>query len=106
MKPFIRVLFCLAWLNICAVMVHDGVIGGSAGIGKVENGKYYVGSHGHYTEVSRSAFQFSKWHEWSGAASFLIVFFVMVDLALSKGKQANNYSRSNGIIQRLKRRKE
>jgi hypothetical protein len=106
MKPFTRVLFCLALLNVCAFTVHDAVLGGSASIGKVENGTYYVSSHGHYTEVSRSTFQFSKWLALSGVVSFFIAFFIGLDGALSKQKRGDYDSSSrNRIIQRLKRRK-
>src|SRR5882762_10146722 len=86
MRRFSTIVFVVAWLNGCAFAVHDTVLGGSASNGKVENGKYYVSSHGHYTEVSRSAFEFCKWHEWSAAGLILLALFVGLDGALSKRK--------------------
>ncbi len=87
MRRFSTIVFVVAWLNGCAFAIHDAVLGGSAGIGKVENGNYYVGSHGQYTQVSRSAFQFSKWHEWSAGGLILLALFVGLDEALSKRKR-------------------
>ena len=86
MKLIARVFVCLALLNLFAFMIHDAVIGGSAGIGKVQDGKYYVGSHGHYTEVSRAAFRFSWWHEASAVGMFLITIPIVLDMTLSKRK--------------------
>jgi hypothetical protein len=67
-------------------MVHDALIGGSAGVGKIENGKYFVGHHGHFTEVSRSAYQFSRWHEFTAGIMFVIALFIILDMVLSKRK--------------------
>ena len=78
------ILVCLGFLNINAFMFHNTLIGGSAGLGKVENGKYYVGSHGHYTEVSKSAFQLDKWLEASSMVSILIIFLFGLNMVLSK----------------------
>ena len=86
MKLLARIFVCLAMLNCFAFMIHDALIGGSAGIGRVEDGKYYVGSHGRYTEVSRAAFRFSWWHEASAVGMFLIMIPIVLDMNLSKRK--------------------
>jgi hypothetical protein len=86
MRRFACIFVCLTLVNVSAWFIHDHLIGGNAGIGKIENGKYYVGSHGHYTEVSREAFQFSRWHEASAVMMFLIAMFILLDMALSKSK--------------------
>jgi hypothetical protein len=89
MKRFACMLVCVGLLNFCAFMAHDSLIGGSAGLGKVENGKYYVGSHGHYTEVSQAAFEFSKWHEVSALLMFLVAMLILMDMIFSKSKWGN-----------------
>jgi hypothetical protein len=33
--------------------------------GKEEDGRYYLGSRGHYLEVSRSRYQFCVWEEYA-----------------------------------------
>jgi hypothetical protein len=90
MRRFSTILFLVACLNGCAFTIHDAMLGGSAGIGKVESGRYYVGSHGRYTEVSRSAFQFSKWHEWSAAGLMLVALVVLADDVLSRRRRRRN----------------
>jgi len=86
MKLVARIFVCLAVLNCLAFIIHDALIGGSASIGRVENGEYYVGSHGHYTEVSRAAFRSSWWHEASAVGMFLIIIPIVLDMNLSKRK--------------------
>ena len=86
MKSLARIFVCLAVLNIFAFLIHDALIGGSAGIGKVEGQKYFVGSHGRYTEVSRAAYRFSWWHEASAVGMFLIMIPIVLDMNLSKRK--------------------
>ena len=44
--------------------------GGSASNGKIENGKYYLGEHGTYTEVSEEWFDISLWHTHMTKAGF------------------------------------
>ncbi len=77
---------CLAFLNFFVFMVHTSLVGGSPGNGKIENGKFYLGEHGHYTEVSRSTFERDKIYEFASGIAFLIGLFIQLDLALSKRK--------------------
>jgi hypothetical protein len=56
MARAIRALACtvviLAALCGIAAIVQEAVLGGSASNGKVETGRYYVGSHGSYRQIS------------------------------------------------------
>ncbi len=58
-------------LNILAFLLVTTFLGGDATNGKVENGHYYVwgvrtlSGRKVYTEVSRFAFTYSKWHFYS-----------------------------------------
>jgi hypothetical protein len=61
-------------------------MGGSAGNGKVEDGKYYLGSHGHYTEVTRLTFLTSKGIEGGAVLLFLIALLISSDMVFSKRK--------------------
>ena len=87
MKRTACIVFSLCWLNGCAFFVHTSVVGGGASIGRIENGKYYVGSHGRYTEVSRSTYRCCWWHELSFAATTLIALFIGLDQALSRKRR-------------------
>lgn len=80
------ILFCLSLLSFCGFEICSGLHGGSASAGKTENGKYYVGEHGHYTEVTRSTFHFSEATESIAVISFLVAFVIALDMVLSKRK--------------------
>ena len=58
-------VFVLALLNFFAFIVAALYLGGDAVNGKIENGHFYLASHGHYTEVSARAFAYSKRHTYS-----------------------------------------
>jgi hypothetical protein len=55
-------LLLLAVLNWCACGIIAVICGGDGWGGYVENGRYFVVSHGIYSESSRAAFYFTKIH--------------------------------------------
>jgi hypothetical protein len=55
-------IFGLAWLNYTVYWIVGVCLGGFANIGRVENGKYFLGSHGRYSEVSETVFTYSRIH--------------------------------------------
>ena len=87
MKRSAILIALVCWLNGCAFFVHTSILGGGASSGKIENGKYYVASHGHYTEVSRAAYRFCWWHELSFAGSMLVFMYIGLDQALSRKRR-------------------
>jgi hypothetical protein len=97
------ILICLGFMSFAGFMIYSRLMGGSAGGGKVANGKYYVGEHGHYTEVTRSTFQLSRAVEAGAVLMFLIALLISLDMVLSKRKWGN-LKWSDG--DRKKRRKE
>src|SRR5438034_6541442 len=65
-------LFFLAWLGMMASFAVDHSIGGTAANGKVEDGRYYVGEHGRYTEVTGAQFVLStRYTRWTIGSTFL-----------------------------------
>src|SRR4051812_26095174 len=72
-KVFI-VLAVLAPFNFLLYAVIADNIGGDAINGKVDAGRYYLGSHGQYTEVSRAVFTYSKFHTYAVWANYLLFF--------------------------------
>lgn len=60
------VTFCaLNWVSSIAL---DFMLGGDALNGKVEQGRFFVGQHGHYTEVSESTYEYSRLITYSAIA--------------------------------------
>lgn len=72
-KVFI-VLAAVAPLNFLLYAVIADNIGGDAVNGRAEAGRFYLGSHGHYTEVSRAVFTYSKLHTYAVWANYLLFF--------------------------------
>jgi len=58
-------LFFLALANFFAFVLISLYLGGDAVNGKIDSGRFYLGSHGRYTEVSARVFTYSKWHTYS-----------------------------------------
>jgi len=59
---WVRVVWIIAIANFASFWVIAVVNGGDALNGKKEAGKYFVCSHGRYTEVSESFFDYSRIH--------------------------------------------
>jgi hypothetical protein len=57
-----KVAFVLTWLYLLAFMVGTVVLGGDAIDGYAAHGHYFLNDRGHFTEVSRAVFLYSKWH--------------------------------------------
>jgi len=58
------VLVALAAINFLAYVTGAIYLGGDAINGRVVDGRYFVMSHGKYTEVSRAAFDYSRYHTY------------------------------------------
>jgi len=75
-----KIVFGVAIINFATFVMISLWLGGDALNGKVENGHYFLNSHGTYTEVTRSVFEYSKIHATS--------LFVTHPLALLLGFRA------------------
>ena len=66
--------FCIGFVNfICGmVIVETFIMGGTARIGKVEQGQFYLGEHGIYTPVSSTTFWICKYYE-----TFVLLIFAL-----------------------------
>jgi hypothetical protein len=75
-----RTVVAVACVNFVTFLGTSLFLGGDALGGKIENGLYYLGSHGRYTEVSEQVFEYSEAHARSVEISlpimFLSLFFV------------------------------
>jgi hypothetical protein len=76
--------FVLGIVNFLAFGAISEYLGGDALNGHVINGHYFLGSHGHYTEVSQKLFQYSRWHATSIFVTHPIGALCAVALGLAK----------------------
>lgn len=54
------IIVVLSWIGICLVFfIFSLITGGAAITGKIVDGRYYLGAHGNYPEVSRGIYVFS-----------------------------------------------
>jgi hypothetical protein len=60
----VRVIAALAAINFLAFVATTFYLGGDALNGYARNGHYFLGLHsnGPFTEVSRTVFNYSRWH--------------------------------------------
>lgn len=63
MKRCFEIIFFIVFFNLCLSFVISGRLGGTTLNGKVEHGRYYLGSHGHYTEVTSTTFRYCQYYE-------------------------------------------
>lgn len=71
LQTAVGIFFLLAVFNFPLWMVIDRSQGGSALNGKVENGRYYLGDHGQYTEVSQSVYSINRTYETVSVIAFV-----------------------------------
>lgn len=77
----------IALLNFVAFWIAAVYLGGDAVSGKLDQGHFYLMSHGHYTEVSGRVFTYSKWHTYSvwltHSLAFIAAYFLLRTKAAS-----------------------
>jgi hypothetical protein len=73
-------------------------VGGLPSIGKVEGGRYYVGNHGAYTEVSEEDWNRGVALERWSLASFALVFLVSLLLAIYGLSRARGKAQPNRFM--------
>lgn len=76
MHKLTSVIAVLWFVNFAAYLVIAALIGGDAINGHVELGRYYLAMHAHLTQVSRSVYEYSRWHTyflWSHTAIAMIM---------------------------------
>jgi hypothetical protein len=78
-----RALFVLGGLNFAVFWMMGVAIGGDALSGSVQNGHYYVATHGRFTEVSPALWNFSYYQALSlWVTSPGVMLTLLVDLYL------------------------
>src|SRR4051812_13264385 len=83
----------VAALNFVAFFCGDVWLGGSAQNGYAKDGHYFLGSHGRYTEVTKTVWTYSCYHGTSvlmthGSFFLLVVGFLITgDMVLGKERR-------------------
>jgi hypothetical protein len=93
---WLATFFVACWLNFFVFFLTSLLIGGSGSIGKIQDGKYYVGNHGKYTEVSQAMFEFSRIH---GTFSIIILVTALLIVLLSRRKTSGSILRGHSLQQ-------
>jgi len=65
MQKILRVIALVAMVNFFAFWYGALIIGGDAINGKEDGGKFFVGDHGKYTEVTEGVYRYSRFHALS-----------------------------------------
>ena len=73
-RKLCQILICVGFVNFFLFSVVAFVIGGNAGGGMIEGGRYYVGTKNHYTQVSYNVFIYSLWHGYCCFVTHTLVF--------------------------------
>jgi hypothetical protein len=91
-------IIAISVVNFVIFEAVAGFVGGRATHGKVEDGRFYVGNHGHYTEVTKKFFDYSQTHGTWTFRSFLVSLGSGVLLGIRKAKEVNRRER---LLRRL-----
>jgi hypothetical protein len=77
LRQFVQGFVAVAVVNFVLFCAISLCIGGSAGSGKVENGRYFLSSHGRLTEVSHGVWMYSRYHELTMIVLWVSMFVVL-----------------------------
>lgn len=65
MQNILRAILLIAMLNFLTFWYGALILGGDAGNGKKDGGRFFVGEHGKYTEVTEGVYRYSRLHGFS-----------------------------------------
>ena len=69
---FLKIICAAGALNFIAFIAGYVRLGGDALSGKFEDGRYFLGNHGVFTEVSHATFVYSTIHAYSALLGLLV----------------------------------
>jgi len=87
MKRVASILIVVGMLNFASFMIVALILGGDTVNGKSDGQRYYLGSHGRYTEVLRPTFEYSRLHTHSVWITHPLIFVGGGILAWLKKKE-------------------
>ena len=84
-------VFIATVINFFVFIAVALYLGGDALSGKIENGRYYLNSHGHYTEVSARIYQYSNVHARTVAVSMPLAILIGVFLTQGRTRKSRGF---------------
>ncbi len=72
----------MAWLNFTVYWIVGACLGGFANIGRQQDGRYFLGEHGRYREVSQAVFNYSRIHGYSTLVTHALVLVSVLPLLI------------------------
>jgi hypothetical protein len=86
---YVAVAFVIAGLNFVSFVIVALWLGGDAGNGREEGGRYFLSQHGRDTEVSRWVFVYSRVHGYTVVVTHIGALLAGAAIQLSR---RNGYS--------------
>jgi hypothetical protein len=81
---WLRCLSIFVFGNFITFWIGVVYLGGDAVNGKIDQGHYFLASHGHFTEVSKAIYTYSKIHCLTAVAGIPLLMIVVVQYNLRK----------------------
>src|SRR5262245_4223113 len=98
MQKILRAMTFIAMLNFFVFWYGVLILGGDAINGKKDGGRYFVGDHGKYTEVTEGVYRYSRFHALSlfvthslGMVAGLILLLWRKDSFITNNNKRWNY---------------
>jgi hypothetical protein len=103
-EPMTRLARRKRWLLVGAVCVANflvfGVVGSIMGGAAIvtNDGRYLLAQHGHFTEVSRELWIYSRVHMFSQAVTFPLAIFAAIKVRLGEDDSSSWSNRGRGAV--------
>lgn len=93
MQNILRAILLIAMLNFFAFWYGALILGGDAVNGKEEGGRFFVGAHGKYTEVTEGVYRYSRFHVLSLLVTHSLGMVAGLILLLKKDPFITNHNK-------------
>ena len=98
MQNILRAILLIAMLNFFAFWYSTLILGGDAGNGKEDGGRFFVGAHGKYTEVTEGVYRYSRFHGLSLLVTHPLGMVAGLILLLRKDPFVSNHNKRRDYV--------
>lgn len=98
MRTVLRGMTFLAVLNFCAFWYGTLILGGSAPNGKRESGRFFLGEHGKYVEVTEQVYKYSEVHATSVYLTHALGAIALLGLLALKDPFVTNHNKRRDAL--------
>jgi hypothetical protein len=100
LQKWLLAFFLAQFLNFFTFAGVSGILGGDGLNGKIEDGAFFVSSHGNYTQVTRIEYQFSRLQAETTIALHIPAFLCFLIVARKwKGKSRSMWTANFSPVQ-------